>query len=601
MSGEKTLEELAGELKNCDSNCSQIVGSIDQLEGIVNEVNRAIELPSVLRIGQTADSFLSTPIKDWTKANIKRWSVISRSTDSRLICSQPHLTELFAVIKRAVFLFEWFSLRDIQILSVLILLFKPKEAGRLAQIYTGEGKSTTVAVLAIVQVFQGKQVDIVTSSDVLAQRDSKEKSELFDYFNMTCAENCSDFNSGPKSCYRKDIVYGDTLNFQGDILCHEYRLLGTRCKRRHDVVIVDEVDSMLIDERLRKTMLSTRIPGMMVLTPVLEFVWSTVNKLTRHLINGAGADIPKMNLEYLVKIHLNAEVKRFQNYAESSVPTYLKEYASNQILNWCTNAVTALLIYKRDEQYCVREDQIVPISYQSNGVLQYNMHWGEGLHQFLQMKEDLPVDPINLTTNFMSNVSFFKRYGTNIFGLTGTLGSNSERDLLANLYQLDTVYIPPYKTRRLVELDGFVFNGYKPWLDAVTSNILEVSAKGRAVLVICETIHKVDIIHGALNRRVKDTARELSISRYVEGSAADIALAKLQPGQIVLATNLAGRGTDLKLSTGVLAAGGLHVSVTFLPENVRVEEQAFGRAGRQGDPGTAQIFVNLNDKSIRGI
>ncbi len=176
-------------------------------------------------------------------------------------------------------------MNDAQILSCIIILNKKKDQGRLIQVATGEGKSIIVSVLAIKNCLQGKKVDIVTSSSVLAERDAKSKSHLFALFELTCSDNNdkSIYIKGAKDCYKKNIVYGDSAQFQFDILRDEYYLLDTIASRKSEIVIVDEVDSMLIDDSSKIARLSSIIAGIDQLQPIYHFLWNSYISLTEKI------------------------------------------------------------------------------------------------------------------------------------------------------------------------------------------------------------------------------------------------------------------------------------------------------------------------------
>ncbi|CAF4947933.1 unnamed protein product, partial [Rotaria socialis] len=182
------------------------------------------------------------------KENVDYWTKINDFT-----------IEALAVIKQANFLHTEFNLSDAQILSCLIALNANVDEGRLLQIGTGEGKSTIVSVLAVIHALKGKKVDIITSSPVLAERDAKEKAKFYNMFDLQCSDNNdkSIYLSGPKKCYRKDIVYGEATQFQFDTLRTEYAQLNTLDGRKCEVAIVDEVDSMLIDDSSKIARLAT--------------------------------------------------------------------------------------------------------------------------------------------------------------------------------------------------------------------------------------------------------------------------------------------------------------------------------------------------------
>mmetsp|Transcript_12404 Transcript_12404/g.11238 ORF Transcript_12404/g.11238 Transcript_12404/m.11238 type:complete len:331 (+) Transcript_12404:162-1154(+) len=311
------------------------------------------------------------------------------------------LPEVIAVIKRGVFITESYLPRDIQLITVLSLLLKDPSKGRLAQVYTGEGKSLIMAMLAVILSLKGKKVDIVTSSKVLAIRDSHEKTNFYSLFGLSVGHNCS--NS--KVCYNSDIVYGDTLNYEGDILSDEYLKLNTRRKRPFHLVIIDEVDNLFIDNRLSRTELSTKTPGMSALTPVLQIIWIIVNNFyiyqeSRNVLS-----------DKLAILYLTRHQVVINQFIDTNIPKYLINYVKNNLKIWFNNSVKARYNYHIDAQYVIRHGRIHPVDYNSTGVLQMKTIWSDGLHQFIEMKENLIVTNMNLTTNFISNASFFRRYG----------------------------------------------------------------------------------------------------------------------------------------------------------------------------------------------
>lgn len=273
------------------------------------------------------------------------------------------------------------------------------------------------------------------------------------------------------------------------------------------------------------------------------------------------------------------------------VPGFLSGVVKSKLEVWIRNTLVAQKMTEGHE-YVLEGQSIVPVDYSSTGVLENFMTWSDGLHQFLELKHNLKVSNMTPISNYMSNFGLLQMYGGQLFGLTGTLGQQAEMETVQRLYGVKTCHIPTYKRKKLFEVEGVIVDEEKDWIktvcNVVSAQIQATSYRGqRAVLVICETINRAKTIGRSL--RAQEANKKLFISNNMDNR--DIFAKELKGGDIIIATNLAGRGADFKVSAGVKAAGGLFVVQTFLPENSRVEAQAFGRMARQGSPGSAQLVV----------
>ncbi|PWA19162.1 hypothetical protein CCH79_00019268, partial [Gambusia affinis] len=260
---------------------------------------------------------------------------------------------------------------------------------------------------------------------------------------------------------------------------------------------------------------------------------------------------------------------------------------------WIENAFHAQSLEK-DQEYVLESHGVVPVDFSSTGVVQNFMTWTDGLHQFLEMKHQMKLSDMTIITNYMSNIGLLQKYKSQIYGLSGTLGQQAEIETMKKICEGVTIcQIPSFKRRKLFEVPGLIMKDEKEWMkkicDVVTEQTNSTNYRdGRAVLVICETIKQAKMIHTDLGRKVPK--KILYINNNMDNTAI---YETLQKGDVIIATNLAGRGTDLKISDSVKKAGGLFVLQTFLPKNARVEAQAFGRAGRQGSPGSGQLIVHV--------
>jgi len=568
---EKNLTTLLAEIQQINK-----IDISDRLTQMMHEINEAFSSDSSIVRQKYA-------INKWTIADIKLWAKHVYDLQSEEFV-RSKLPEIIAVVKRAIYLDSSFEPRSIQILSLLFILESKHNSGRLLQILTGEGKSIVVAMLAVIKALQGKYVDIITSSIVLAKRDANERRNFYDIFNLTVSHNNDETNyvTGVKSCYMATIVYGTSKQFQFDILRHEFSLLNTRDNRRFDVIIIDEVDSMLIDENNTIARLADQLPGADALNPLLYGIWRCVN----------------MEPEPLEK--RDWIIEQFINFIKNSdsplkIARHLYDLVLDSIPTWVNHAIRAKLEYRLDHHYIIKEDEmhtkrIMPIDYGNTGVVQCNTTLSDGLQQFLQIKHGLEMASLTVTTNYLSNVGFFTRYEKSIYGFTGTLGSTDAQELLCKIYNVDTIIIPSFKNKYHIQMPTVLTLHRNQWLDNIVSTTRNRVNRNQAVLIICETRLDAKTIAKHI-RRAYPTSMIRLYSDNTDAIESSVIADVIKQGEIIVATNLAGRGMDFKVSQEVEKNGGLHVCLTFLPTNLRVEEQALGRTSRQGKRGTSQMIL----------
>ena len=619
---EKSLKDLLDEIKKSTKNDQRTIKLEEDYRAIISAYNQDSQFYS-----------RGKSIKNYDENDIRAWS-----THYKLNRDSTRVSELICVIKRAIVLHnpkQSFEPRTIQILSLLLMLDASKNNhARLAQIKTGEGKSVIIAMLAAIHALNGHLVDIVTTSPLLAKRDAENKKSFYKMLSLTVGENSGTENV--KSCYKCDVVYGNVNEYQFDILKDEYSLLGTRCGRKYDTVIVDEVDSMLIDDNSKICRLSSHIPAIDELKIILTIIWQELNRTFERIVqienklvcilspykiddngkiiflksegqkNESDDDFLEIEDPYLfIENHI-------KNYFEKTlfksnenllhIPQHLKSFANRQLSKWIYNAWQAKFAYQENIDYLISEDKygkksIVPIDYRNTGIVQTNTSWPDGLHQFLQIKHKLRISAENLTTNFLSNIEFFRRYKKNLFGLTGTLGTEDAKDLIHYIYNVDFVIVPSYKYTQFITYPGRLCQTADDWLNECIKSILtETKIHQRAVLVICESKLNATKIYEKLIEKDNQMKKLIKLYTRSDNEEQNAIENELDCGQIILATNLAGRGTDIGTTSKVEDNGGLHVLVTFLPLNTRVEHQAYGRTSRQGKRGTAQLIVQSTEK-----
>ncbi|MCI4376956.1 hypothetical protein PGIGA_G00197810 [Pangasianodon gigas] len=288
------------------------------------------------------------------------------------------------------------------------------------------------------------------------------------------------------------------------------------------------------------------------------------------------------------------------------VPSFLEKYLENQLPVLVENALKAIQMTKGREYMIERslgaqgidvseEDQhmyhaIIPVDFQASGMLEKRKRWGDGLQQFLEMKHQLTLSPLSNVTNYMSNSNFFKRYlsGKGIFGVSGTLGGDADKGFLARHYKTDSYVIPAHQRQKVTELPAVqVRGGTEQWIQTLCATVSKVSNRGQVVLVVCEDVNTANDLNDKITAETKH-----SVTMYTMSENHNIENQEFNKGQIIITTNLGGRGTDIKVTEEVNRCGGLFVLLTYFPNNRRVEKQVFGRTGRKGTPGMVQLILN---------
>ena len=535
--------------------------------------------------------------------------------------------------------------RKVQILSLIYFLKKEKNKGLVQQINTGEGKSCIISFLAVyIALKQNKKIDILTSSSVLAKRDSELFVKFYNSFNLkvdfTCdhnenvKNNNKKFTQEPYDCYKADIVYGDALSFEGDFLRTYFMgIRGRGLERKFDCIIIDEIDNIAIDNLKNTTELLDSFHGYKFLEYVYLFIYKTLKEITdndKESKNKKDEIIEKLKNEFIEEF---SDLDKLREEKFVFIPKHLEGYIHDRLDDWCESAYLAKFIYKINENYVISFDEeykiniINPVDFYNTGVIQANTVWS-GLHQFLQISEKLMITEENLSSCYISNLSFFNKYikksdkreiiENNIYGLTGTIGSKYNKKTLKELYKLDSLIIPSYKESLLIidkpniliikndeeeKKDEGSKNKKKgqnqkiigfedQWFNNIIKKIDEIIKEGRSVLVIFQYISQAI----RMEQKLKQIGKKLfnKIILYLRSDNEDesqFLKKNIETRTVILSTNLAGRGTDIKISRELNRRNGLHVILTYEPFNQRIERQAFGRAGRKGENGSAEKII----------
>ncbi|XP_013143742.1 PREDICTED: uncharacterized protein LOC106107433 [Papilio polytes] len=603
---EKSREQAIEEIENLNP---ELTNSVIEL---LIEVTEAYENRSCLFPDQDR-------INTWSKSQIEVWATLARQT-------KVNEAEKLAVLKRLLNVTIGLSLRDVQLLVVIAIIKSNVGKGRLCQVNTGEGKTIIIAMVAAFKVLEGHTVDIYTSSPVLAIPQSLEFTEFFQACSISVTNNIN-----PNSDYTCSVIYGTNSSFQRDVLSSEFRKSNVRKNRQFDVAIVDEVDNMLIDGNNWILKLTSDMPAMDHLETVLAAIYIQVKSVASTLVEKNGVvyyreedeaiqengdlkpevkyrDIPieESKRDFIIRC-TNTHIRKLirdtdhetaeEGYPEIKIPKHLRKIVTKkQLSSWINSAVESIFDYAQDEDYVLYDGKITVVDTNNTGVLKKNTTWCDGLHQFLQMKHGAKVAPENFTSNFISNVALFSRY-SNISGLTGTLGSKDTRTFLHETYDVDSVIIPPFKLKQHKTLKPIILRDRESWLLKIAQNCIQKLNEGRSVLIIMNYIKETEELAKVFTE--KFNYKNTKIKLYTMDDNSQVVAAPMNPGDVIITTNIAGRGTDIKLNKTIEKNGGLHVCLTFLPKNSRVEEQNTGRTSRNGNRGTSQLILLVpNNDSI---
>ncbi|MBN2676161.1 MAG: hypothetical protein JXR30_02805 [Alphaproteobacteria bacterium] len=269
--------------------------------------------------------------------------------------------------------------------------------------------------------------------------------------------------------------------------------------------------------------------------------------------------------------------KDLESYPELLIPNHMREFVlKNRLPLYVENIINAKYYYTKGKDYIIRDGKIMIVDVDNTGVVHENMTWCDGLHQALQLKHGAAITSEQMSTNFLANTTFFLRYGKNIYGLSGTLGCNVSKNFLKQTYNVDLVVIPPFKVKQHTNLTPQLYNNKNQWRRGVVDSLMSKVNTGRACLVIAESINDADEFEKILSENDYKYPKS-KILMYRTEKESKVIGKSIKKGEIILSTNISGRGTDIILEDKVNENGGLHVCITFLPENTRVERQNLGK------------------------
>jgi preprotein translocase subunit SecA len=491
------------------------------------------------------------------------------------------LPEAFAAVREASKRTLGMRHFDVQILGGIVL-----HEGKIAEMVTGEGKTLVATTAAYLNALPGRGVHIVTVNDYLARRDRDWMGPIFEMLGMTVGAIQSHMeNTDRKAQYACDITYGTNSEFGFDYLRDNMKpTVEEQVQRNRYYAIVDEVDSILIDE--------ARTP-LIISGPAEESTdkYYVADRIARRLEKGSDFEVKEkehlvvLTEEGIEKAEKLAGVDSFYTGKNMDWPHHIEQ------------ALRAHNLYKKDVDYVVKKDEDgrdgIVIVDEFTGRLMFGRRWSDGLHQAVEAKESLKIREENQTWATITYQNFFKLY-KKLAGMTGT--AMTEAAEFDKVYKLDVVAIPTNMPLRRVSQNDLVYRTAREKWSAIVEEIIRVHGTGRPILVGTVSIENSEKLSDMLRRR--GIEHEVLNAKNHEREAVIVAKAG-QHGRVTVATNMAGRGTDILLGSGVPDLGGLHIVGTERHESRRIDNQLRGRAGRQGDPGSSQFFLSLEDDLMR--
>ena len=480
---------------------------------------------------------------------------------------------------------------DVQLIGGMVL-----HDGAIAEMKTGEGK-TLVATLAIVlNAMLGKGVHLVTVNDYLAKRDAAEMGQLYSFLGYTIgcitSEIHDDFER--KAQYSADITYGTNNEFGFDYLRDNMKSnQEEKVQREHYYAIVDEVDSILIDEARTPLIISGP-------TQRDQSHYVTANNIALQLEKGE--ELPtkpgeeKKTTGDFVVDEKNRQVTLTEQGLQKAEELFgagnLYSMENAVLAHHLDQALKANYLFEKDVDYVVKDGEIVIVD-EFTGRLSEGRRYSEGLHQALEAKEGVQIKEESQTLAEVTYQNYFRLYDK-LAGMTGT--AQTEATEFSEIYGLDVVSIPTNVPVQRIDKNDLIFNTEDEKLDAVVARVKELHEKGQPVLIGTASIEKSELIHKRLKKE-KIAHNVLNAKNHEQ--EAEIIKNAGDKGAVTVATNMAGRGVDIKLSDEVKELGGLVILGTERHESRRIDNQLRGRSGRQGDPGESQFFLSLDDNLLR--
>ncbi len=466
---------------------------------------------------------------------------------------------------------------DVQLIGGMVL-----NDGKIAEMKTGEGK-TLVATLAVaLNALKGESVFVVTVNDYLAHRDSKEMEPLYQFLGYSVGTITASVRDDDErlEIYSKDIVYGTNNEFGFDYLRDNMKYsLEHKVQKSHAFAIVDEVDSILIDEARTPLIISGPVDRRME-------NYNKADEVAKSMQVETDFTIDEKNRAILIT---EEGIKKAENLFGVDNLYKIENAALSHHLD---QALKANYLFFIDKDYIVANNEVVIVD-EFTGRLSEGRRFSEGLHQALEAKEGVSIKEESQTLADITFQNYFRMF-SKLAGMTGT--AQTEATEFLEIYNLEVVSIPTNLAIKRKDLNDLIYKSEKEKFDAVILKIKELHDKGQPVLVGTASIEKSETLHALLKKeRIPHTV--LNAKQHTK--EAEIIKDAGLKGAVTIATNMAGRGVDIKLTDEIKELGGLYIIGTERHESRRIDNQLRGRSGRQGDPGTSQFYLSLEDNLLR--
>ena len=486
------------------------------------------------------------------------------------------LPEAFAVCREASRRVLGMRHFDVQLMGGMCL-----HEGKIAEMKTGEGKTLVATLPVYLNALEGKGVHMVTVNDYLARRDSEWMGQLYNFLGLSVGLILHDMDFPErKHAYGCDVTFGTNNEFGFDYLrdnmvVHEEQMV----QRPLHYAIVDEVDSILIDEA--RTPLIISGPGQKSTD-----MYAVMARAVANLKEGDDYKVDEKQKTVAPNDEVVPKIEKFLGIQNLYAPENIE-------LSHCfTMALRAKALMKRDRDYVVRDDEIIIVD-EFTGRLMTGRRYSDGLHQAIEAKEGVKIQRESQTLATITFQNYFRMYDK-LAGMTGT--AKTEEDEFLKIYKLPVVVIPTNMPVRRTDHPDVVYKNKRAKYRAVTAEVERVHEKGQPVLIGTTSIEQSEELSGYLRKR--GIPHSVLNAKFHEKEAQIVADAG-QRGVVTIATNMAGRGTDIKLGEGVPELGGLFIIGTERHESRRIDNQLRGRSGRQGDPGESRFYISLEDDLMR--
>ncbi|EOC3245822.1 preprotein translocase subunit SecA [Campylobacter jejuni] len=476
---------------------------------------------------------------------------------------------------------------DVQLIGGMVL-----HDGKIAEMKTGEGKTLVATLPVVLNAMSGKGVHVVTVNDYLAKRDTEQMSAIYNFLGFSVGVVLSSQNSDieHKQAYDCDITYGTNNEFGFDYLRDNMKFSkAEKVQREHNFVIVDEVDSILIDEA--RTPLIISGPTNRTLDGYIK-----ANEVAKQMQKGEAVLPPaKPEGDFVVD-----EKNRNILITEAGIAKAEKLFGvenlyslDNAILaHQLDQALKAHNLFEKDVHYVLRNNEVIIVD-EFTGRLSEGRRFSEGLHQALEAKENVKIQEESQTLADITFQNYFRMYNK-LAGMTGT--AQTEATEFSQIYSLDVISIPTNIPIKRQDKDDLIYKTQNEKFKAVIEEIKKANAKGQPVLVGTASIERSEVFHNML---VKEKIPHHVLNAKNHEQEALIIQDAGKKGAVTIATNMAGRGVDIKIDDEIRALGGLYIIGTERHESRRIDNQLRGRAGRQGDPGISRFYLSLEDNLLR--